>query len=203
MLFNSPMKYTRILSRQSSYRLQLWRQNSSYLEKSDETSKVLTINDGDSLNNDHGVTQQTSRCCWKFRHRWLRGYNGSVYSVVFTPDGKGLVSGSLDKTLKYWDVSDLVVGRGGSVGGRAGGSTSGGAKGRKEGTNGGVANGPGGSGVGGTVARKEGDKSLSAVGGSQCTMNFTGHKVGGLVFRLLPLLTCLSLGLRFVRSSLA
>jgi len=87
-----------------------------------------------------------------------------------------LVSGSLDKTLKYWDVSDLVVGRGGSAGGRAGGSTSGGVKGRKEGTNGGVANGPGGSGVGGAVARKEGDKSLSAVGGSQCTMNFTGHK---------------------------
>jgi hypothetical protein len=53
------------------------------------------------------------------------------------------------------------------------------------------------------VARKEGDKSLSAVGGSQCTMNFTGHKVGGLVFRLLPLLTYPSLGLRFVRSSLA
>jgi WD40 repeat protein len=111
MLFNSPMKYTRILSRQSSYRLQLWRQNSSYLETSDGTSKVLTINDGDSLNNDHGVTQQTSRCCRKFRHRRLRGYNGSVYSVVFTPDGKGLVSGSLGKILKYEDISGLVVGR--------------------------------------------------------------------------------------------
>jgi glucose repression regulatory protein TUP1 len=45
----------------------------------------------------------------------LRGYNGSVYSVVFTPDGKGLVSGSLDK---YEDVqvSGLVVGRGVSAG---------------------------------------------------------------------------------------
>ena len=67
----------------------------------------------------------------------------------------------------------------GREGGREGGSTSGGVKGRKEGTIGGVSNGPGGSGVGGVVVRKEGDKSLaSAVGGSQCTMNFTGYKVG-------------------------
>jgi glucose repression regulatory protein TUP1 len=29
----------------------------------------------------------------------------SVYSVAFTPDGKGLVSGSLDKTLRYWELN--------------------------------------------------------------------------------------------------
>ena len=170
----------------------------------DGTSKVLTINDGDSLNNDHGVTSvaispngqfvaagslDTVVRIWDVNTAQLverlRGHSDSVYSVAFTPDGKGLVSGSLDKTLKYWDVSDLVVGRGGgSAGGRGGGSAGGGVKGRKEGTNGGVVNGPGGSGVGGgAVTRKEGDKSLSAVGGSQCTMNFTGHKVG--VFFLL------------------
>ena len=28
-----------------------------------------------------------------------------MWRVAFTPDGHGLVSGSLDKTLKYWDVS--------------------------------------------------------------------------------------------------
>jgi len=33
-----------------------------------------------------------------------------VQSVTFTPDGRGLVSGSLDKTLKYWDVSRLANG---------------------------------------------------------------------------------------------
>ncbi|KIM86312.1 hypothetical protein PILCRDRAFT_39554, partial [Piloderma croceum F 1598] len=33
----------------------------------------------------------------------LRGHRDSVYSIAFTPDGKGLISGSLDKTLKYWD----------------------------------------------------------------------------------------------------
>ncbi|KAJ7173736.1 chromatin associated protein [Mycena filopes] len=34
----------------------------------------------------------------------LRGHSDSVYSVVFTRDGHGIVSGSLDNTLKYWDL---------------------------------------------------------------------------------------------------
>ena len=172
----------------------------------DGTSKVLTINDGDSLNNDHGVTSvaispngqfvaagslDTVVRIWDVNTAQLverlRGHSDSVYSVAFTPDGKGLVSGSLDKTLKYWDVSDLVVGRGGgSASGRAAGGGSagggGGVKGRKEGTNGSGVNGPGGGSGGSAVTRKEGDKSLSAVGGSQCTMNFTGHKVGVFFF---------------------
>ncbi|OJA13325.1 hypothetical protein AZE42_12479 [Rhizopogon vesiculosus] len=41
----------------------------------------------------------------------LRGHTDSVYSVAFTPDGKGLVSGSLDNTLKYWDINGLVAKR--------------------------------------------------------------------------------------------
>ena len=35
-----------------------------------------------------------------------------MQSVTFTPDGRGLVSGSKDKTLKYWDVSRLANGPG-------------------------------------------------------------------------------------------
>jgi len=31
-----------------------------------------------------------------------------VWDVAFTPDGRGLVSGSADETLKYWDVSRLA-----------------------------------------------------------------------------------------------
>jgi len=164
----------------------------------DGTSKVLTINDGDSVNGDAGVTSvaispngqfvaagslDTVVRIWDVATAQLverlRGHRDSVYSVAFTPDGKGLVSGSLDKTLKYWDVSDLVVGRGGGSVGAA--SSSGGVKGKKEGANGGgIVNGPGGpSVIAGAVVRKDGDKSsLSAAGGSQCTMNFTGHKVG-------------------------
>lgn len=145
-------------------------------------SKVLTINDPDSLNNDAGVTSvaispngqlvaagslDTVVRIWDVATAQLverlRGHRDSVYSVAFTPDGKGLVSGSLDKTLKYWDVSGLssAVGSSGVV------------KGRKEGqaNGGGAVNGPG---QPGTLAlsglgRKEGEKGL-------CTMNFTGHK---------------------------
>ncbi|KAJ8085534.1 hypothetical protein PM082_004352 [Marasmius tenuissimus] len=36
----------------------------------------------------------------------LQGHQNSVYSVAFTPDARGLISASLDKTLKYWDVSN-------------------------------------------------------------------------------------------------
>jgi general transcriptional corepressor TUP1 len=72
-----------------------------------------------------------------------------VYSVKFTPDGKGLVSGSLDKTLKYWDVTGFM-----SV-----------IKGRREGANDGWTNGHGGSANGKTA------------NDSLCRLNLTGHKV--------------------------
>ena len=71
-----------------------------------------------------------------------------MYSVAFTPDARGLVSGSLDKTLKYWDVSRLANGPGGRP------------------------NSPGAS------KRDSLKKDVSTrEGNSACTMNFTGHKV--------------------------
>ena len=36
-----------------------------------------------------------------------------MYSVAFTHDSRGLVSGSLDKGLKCWDISCLAGGQGG------------------------------------------------------------------------------------------
>lgn len=36
----------------------------------------------------------------------LEGHKDSVYSVAFMPDGKTLVSGSLDKTLRMWQLGD-------------------------------------------------------------------------------------------------
>ena len=80
----------------------------------------------------------------------LRGHSDSVYSVAFTPDARGLVSGSLDKTLKYWDVSRLVNGPGGRP------------------------NSPGAS----EWDSMSGKKDVGAhEGNSACTMSFTGHKV--------------------------
>ena len=80
----------------------------------------------------------------------LRGHGNKVRSVTFTPDGRGLVSGSMDKTLKYWDVSRLAN----EPGGRQnfpGASRSNSLNGKR-----------------GAGTRE---------GHSPCTMNFIGHKV--------------------------
>jgi len=120
----------------------------------DGTSKVLTINDHDSLNNDARVlsvaispndqyvaagSMDAVVRIWDVSTgqlvERLRGHWGGINSVAFTPDGKGLVSGSSDKTLKFWDLSGM-----GAV-----------AKSKSDG--------------------KRDDKS------SPCTINFTGRKV--------------------------
>ncbi|KAG6874764.1 hypothetical protein C0992_006648, partial [Termitomyces sp. T32_za158] len=96
----------------------------------DKSSKVLTINDTDSVNKDAGVTSVAispngqlvaAGSLDEIIRIWdvatgvlierLQGHKDSVYSVAFTPDGRGLVSGSLDKTLKYWDVAALTARR--------------------------------------------------------------------------------------------
>lgn len=35
-------------------------------------------------------------------------HTDGVSSVAFTPDGQGLISGSGDRTLKYWDLGPLL-----------------------------------------------------------------------------------------------
>lgn len=40
----------------------------------------------------------------------LSGHSNSVYSLAFSADGKTLVSGSLDSTLRLWDLSEHVPG---------------------------------------------------------------------------------------------
>jgi WD40 repeat protein len=37
----------------------------------------------------------------------LKGHGDAVWSVSFSPDGKRIVSGSLDRTVKVWDISSL------------------------------------------------------------------------------------------------
>ena len=38
----------------------------------------------------------------------LKGHTDTVYSVTLTPDGKHAVSGSLDNTLRLWDLTTGV-----------------------------------------------------------------------------------------------
>ena len=45
-----------------------------------------------------------------------QGHGSDVYCTEFTPDGKGLMSGSEDQTVKYWDVSSLGIRQGVSTG---------------------------------------------------------------------------------------
>ena len=57
----------------------------------------------------------TKKLLWVWHSRthrlvanWM-SHSDSVWCVEFTPDGKGLVSGSRDATAIYWDVSSLEI----------------------------------------------------------------------------------------------
>jgi len=39
--------------------------------------------------------------------RSFRGHTGVVTSIAFSPDGRWLVSGSRDHTVKVWDLKEL------------------------------------------------------------------------------------------------
>jgi glucose repression regulatory protein TUP1 len=64
---------------------------------------------------------------WNFRSKQLlkkwneKGHDQSLRTVVFTSDGKGLLSGGQDEALKSWDVSSLVGNRSASRRGSADG----------------------------------------------------------------------------------
>ena len=52
---------------------------------------------------------------YKLVANW-EGHVTGVWCTGFSPDGKGLMSGSTDKTVKYWDVSSLGIRQGASTG---------------------------------------------------------------------------------------
>jgi len=36
----------------------------------------------------------------------LRGHAGAIYALAFSADGRRIISGSLDGTIRYWDRND-------------------------------------------------------------------------------------------------
>jgi FOG: WD40 repeat len=55
------------------------------------------------------VIKQSKSGIWKKRRFTLNGHTSSVTSVVTSPDGKFLVSGPADKTIKVWNLEEKRV----------------------------------------------------------------------------------------------
>ena len=56
------------------------------------------------------LTHGTGHVDWsKLKTLTLKGHGKLVISVSFSPDGKRIVSGSGDKTVKIWDISSLAT----------------------------------------------------------------------------------------------
>src|SRR5262249_11747074 len=69
--------------------------------------KILAASGVESLNG--WVKTRGTLCLWDRvtgkRLQELVGHQNQVYCLAFTPDNKTLVSGSIDQTIRFWDVA--------------------------------------------------------------------------------------------------
>jgi len=71
--------------------------------------KLIAAGPGQRAVSSGDVGQETGIHVWdvasgKLRFV-LRGHEGNVYALAFTPDGRWLMSASVDGTIRYWDVT--------------------------------------------------------------------------------------------------
>jgi WD40 repeat protein len=82
---------------------------SLFVQGKDLDAFVLAIKAGKTLQKQHEYDKEVMNTLqellyWKSERNRLEGHDNWVTSVSFSPDGKTLVSGSYDNTIKLWNV---------------------------------------------------------------------------------------------------